>query len=191
MQRVGELAEDDPGRLARPRPVAGSAPGTGRRRRGRAARRRSGPPGASARPRRPRRTISGTLAGSRPFSFRLYLTAMAASISWTTATNVSITPWPCGGHRAGRPAGPRGSAPVRAPLAGRRSGRSCLLYWRTSGHLLRHQPVGEQVHLHVLEGGLVLLEQATRRESATKTTASAPASTTRRVALYWTWPGTV
>ena len=30
-----------------------------------------------------------------------------------------------------------------------------------------------------------------RRESATKTTASAPASTTRRVALYWTWPGTV
>ena len=27
--------------------------------------------------------------------------------------------------------------------------------------------------------------------SATKTTASAPASTTRRVALYWTWPGTV
>ena len=28
-------------------------------------------------------------------------------------------------------------------------------------------------------------------ESATKTTASAPARTTRRVALYWTWPGTV
>ena len=27
--------------------------------------------------------------------------------------------------------------------------------------------------------------------SATNTTASAPASTTRRVALYWTWPGTV
>ena len=30
-----------------------------------------------------------------------------------------------------------------------------------------------------------------RRLSATNTTASAPASTTRRVALYWTWPGTV
>ena len=27
--------------------------------------------------------------------------------------------------------------------------------------------------------------------SATNTTASAPASTTRRVALYCTWPGTV
>ena len=33
--------------------------------------------------------------------------------------------------------------------------------------------------------------KAVRWQSATKTTASAPASTTRRVALYCTWPGTV
>ena len=33
-------------------------------------------------------TISGTASGSRPLSLRLYLTAIAASISWTMATKV-------------------------------------------------------------------------------------------------------
>ena len=77
-------------------------------------------------------TTSGTLAGSRPFSLRLYLTAMAASISCTTATKVSMTPSPSG-PRPGTRGGPRGSGRVLISASAWRSGRSRLLYWRTSG----------------------------------------------------------
>ena len=59
-------------------------------------------------PRRPAATTSGTLAGSRPFSFRLYLTAMAASMSCTTATKRLDHALALGGHRRPARGGPRG-----------------------------------------------------------------------------------
>ena len=135
-------------------------------------------------------TTSGTAAGSRPFSLRLYFTAMAASISCTTATKVSMTPSPRGRHRREGLAAPEVQGPVHLGL-GLEVRQVLLVVLEDEGNLLGNQAVREQVDLHVLEGGQVFLERWTSGESATKTTASAPARTTRRVALYWTWPGTV
>ena len=129
--------------------------------------------------------------GSRPFSLRLYLTAMAASISCTTATKRLEHALALGGHRGkGLPA-PEVQRPGSSSASGLDVRQVLLVVLDDQGHLLGHQPVREQVDLHVLEGRLVLLERRLAGESATNTTASAPARTTRRVALYWTWPGTV
>ncbi len=134
-------------------------------------------------------TISGTACGSSPFSFRLYLSAMVASMSCTTATNVSMTPSPRAAI-AGNAFRPQAFRARSSSTRGMRGSRSCLLYWRTRGTFSGTRRLASRLTF--------MFSKAARFSramdfwlSATKTTASAPASTTRRVALYCTWPGTV
>ena len=134
-------------------------------------------------------TVSGTAAGSRPFSLRLYFTAMAASISWTTATKVSMTPSPCDAT-AGNARRFQGLSVLLSSADDSRSGRSCLLYWRTRGSFSGTRRLASRLTFMFSYAATFSL-RTDLRESATNTTASAPASTTRRVALYCTWPGTV
>jgi hypothetical protein len=70
------------------------------------------------------------------------------------------------------------------------SGRSCLLYWKTRGTFSGTRRFASRLTFMFSKAAWFSLASE-RRASATNTTASAPASTTRRVALYWTWPGTV
>ena len=72
------------------------------------------------------------MEGSRPFSFRLYFTAIAASMSCTTATKVSRTPSPRDAT-AGKALRLQKFNALSISPWGSRSGRSCLLYCRTSG----------------------------------------------------------
>ena len=78
-------------------------------------------------------TTSGTLAGSRPFSLRLYLTAMAREHLLDDRHEGLDDALSLGGHRARnrRPQGLRD--PGSSPASVCRSGRSRLLYWRTRG----------------------------------------------------------
>ncbi len=134
-------------------------------------------------------TTSGTEAGSRPFSLRLYLTAMAASISCTTATNVSRTPSPRAAT-AGKALRPQRFRARFKSASGWAPGRSCLLYWMTSGTFSGTSRFARRLTFMFSKADWFSLSAAFWL-SATNTTASAPARTTRRVALYWTWPGTV
>ena len=77
-------------------------------------------------------TISGTSFGSRPFSRRLYLTAMEASISFTTAVKASMMPMPSAAI-VGKAARFQGFSSLSSSATVIRSGRSCLLYCTTSG----------------------------------------------------------
>ena len=134
-------------------------------------------------------TTSGTTAGSSPFSLRLYLTAMAASMSCTTATKVSMTPWPRAAT-AGNAFRPQKFRARSISVRGCSSERSCLLYWRTSGTFSGTSRLARRLTFMFSKADMLSFWPV-RWLSATNTTASAPARTTRRVALYWTCPGTV
>ena len=73
---------------------------------------------------------------------------------------------------------------------GIRGSRSCLLYWNTSGTFSGTRRFASRFTFMFSKAAWFSLAIG-RWPSATKTTASAPASTTRRVALYCTCPGTV
>ena len=135
------------------------------------------------------RTIAGTSSGFSPFSRRLYFTAIEPSMSSTTATNASMTPWPCAAT-AGKEGFFQGLSALSSSAVGTRSARSCLLYCTTSGTFSGTRRFASRLTFMFSKAAWFSFMWL-RRESATKTTASAPASTTRRVALYWTWPGTV
>ena len=134
-------------------------------------------------------TIAGTESGSRPFSLRLYLTAIADSISCTTAMKVSITPSPRAAT-AGKTLRPQGLSDWSSSWRGISDARSCLLYWNTSGTFSGTRRLARRFTFMFSKAAWFSLAIG-RLLSATNTTASAPASTTRRVALYCTWPGTV
>jgi hypothetical protein len=119
----------------------------------------------------------------------LYLTAIAASISWTTAAKVSITPSPRAAT-AGNALRPQKLSVRSSSSRGTSGSRSCLLYCTTSGTFSGTSRFASRLTFMFSKAAWFSFADG-RRLSATNTTASAPASTTRRVALYWTWPGTV
>ena len=171
---VGPLAGEDPGDEG-----GGGADGDGRAGVGRF-RSRSSKAWA---------TMSGTAAGSSPFSFRLYFCAMEVSMSCTTATRVSRTPSPRDAT-AGKVLRPQGFSAVSSSASGTSWSRSRLLYCRTRGTFSGTRRLARRLTFMFSKAVLFSLASVFWL-SATKTTASAPARTTRLVALYWTCPGTV
>ena len=70
------------------------------------------------------------------------------------------------------------------------SGRSRLLYWMTKGICLMFSRFALRLWYRFDRESTLSCILASL-ESATNTTPSAPPSTTRRLASYCTWPGTV